>query len=211
MCISPSDSNTDGFWCKMTSSTHWTTHWTHSRLGSLPLCPGSPSISFPLSCIHKNPLSFRRWKGQKPPFKNTTGWVSEWVRGEQDWAPKVCVVYVCNCVWLCVIMLCLTSWGGRDVGKKRGNNWFWGEDWERTEHRVTKGVKEREKWTGKERERGGGMWSEAGGKDQWQKTVISIPEGRVIPSTQCSCPVSTSIKNPLQEVHCTEKTQCHTS
>lgn len=45
----------------------------------------------------------------------------------------------------------------------------------------------------------------------WQRMVISIPVESVIPSTQWSCPVSTTIKNPQQPVHCAEKTQYSTA
>lgn len=107
--------------CKMTFSTHWTTT-LKVRISSSLSC--SPSLSFPLSCVHKNPLFSRRWKGQKPPLKNTTGWASEWKRehvrrGEQDGASK-CVQVVCVCVcasdyvWSSMSMRCLTLWGGRD-------------------------------------------------------------------------------------------------
>jgi len=188
----------------------------------------SPSLSFPLSCAHKNPLFSRRWKGQKAPLKNTTGWASERKRerererererasstgkGERHGGLKfACVCWLRLIVWVCVcVCVCVCEYAVLDIvrGKKGENNWFWGEEWEGIEHRVTKGVKEEEggKWMVWEREEGlcGVKVEET---DRWQKAVISIPEERVIPSTQCPCPVPTAIKNPEQPVHCAEKTQ----
>lgn len=129
-------------------------------------------------------------------------WVSEWVK---EWSNldgerrAVRSVRVCVCmrgvcafdrVWVCSAWHCAGVVGGG--GQKRENNWF----------RVTKGVKEEEveKWVMKEREEGvcGAKVEET---DLWQKAVISIPEERVIPSTQCPCPVSAAIKKPQQPVH----------
>lgn len=91
---------------------------------------GSPSLSFPLSRAHKNLLFVRRWKGQKPPLKNTTGWASEWKSDRLRWGERY---GASTCVWACGwASSCLSMRGAWHRGKGGGGAGFgWQEEWKK--------------------------------------------------------------------------------